>query len=87
MNVCVEPLLQEVTGIIIPHAWTRPGAPAAVAIHGRDESETVVADTPKGKELLAHCRAMARVMGRVQVRDGRRVLAVADYEIVRPWRA
>lgn len=81
-----QPAEQEVTGIILPHAWDRPGMPAAVSIHGRDESVTVVADTPKGKELLAHCRAMARVMGRVQDRGGRRELAVRDYEILRPWK-
>lgn len=82
-----QPGMHEVTGIILPHAWDRPGVPAAVSIHGRDESVTVVADTPKGKELLAHCRAMARVKGSVQDRGGRRELAVCDYEILRPWKA
>ena len=79
--------VQEVTGIILPHAWDRPGQPAAVSIHGRDESVTVVADTPKGKELLAHCRAMARVKGQVSDHGGRKVLAVCDYEILRPWKS
>lgn len=79
--------VQEVTGIILPHAWDRPGQPAAVSIHGRDESVTVVADTPKGKELLAHCRAMARVSGQVEENGGRRVLAVSEYEILRPWKS
>ena len=77
----------EITGIILPHAWDRPGMPAAVSIHGRDESVTVVADTPKGKELLAHCRSMARVTGLVQELGGRQELAVHDYEILRPWKS
>lgn len=81
-----QPAVHEVTGIILPHAWDRPGTPAAVSIHGRDESVTVVADTPKGKELLAHCRAMARVKGQVSSQGGRRVLAVHDYEILQPWK-
>jgi hypothetical protein len=79
--------LHEVTGIILPGDWERRGGTPSLVIHGQDESETLVADTPKGRELLRHCRALVRASGRVREHQGRRELAVDAYVVLSPWRS
>lgn len=72
----------KVKGLVIPVQWDRQGRVVAVAIHGFDETETLVAPTPEAQGLLALPQRRVTAWGVVsQTEGGKRVMRLDKYRV------
>lgn len=74
----------KLSGLVLPGDWDEQGEVTDVVIHLADESEYPVSPRGRGPELTRFCNHRIRVWGTLRLAGGRKVVDVADYEILPP---
>jgi hypothetical protein len=74
-----------VRGILVPVEWDESGRVLATAVSTDQESEFVIETDSKGEELRVHLRAEVEITGRLREREGRRIIRVEKFALLRKF--
>ena len=72
-----------VRGILIPVEWDDNGRVLTTAVFTDQENEFVIDNNNKGDELCVHLRAEVEVTGRPRQSEGRRIIRVQNFTLLR----
>jgi hypothetical protein len=73
-----------VRGILVPVEWDESGRVLTTAVSTDQEDEFVIDDN-KGEELRVHLRAEVEVTGRLRESEGRRIIRVKKFALLRKF--
>ena len=72
-----------VRGILVPVEWDESGKVLTTAVSTNQEDEFVIDNRSKGKELCVHLRAEVEVTGRLRQSEGRQIVSVQEYTLLK----
>lgn len=74
-----------VRGILIPVEWDESGSVLTTAVSTNQEDQFVIEDSKKGEELRAHLRAEVEVTGSVKESEGRTIIRVEEFALLKKF--
>jgi hypothetical protein len=72
-----------VRGILVPVEWDESGSVLTTAVSTDKEDEFVIDNNNKGQELRVHLRARIEVTGSVRESEGRMIISVKNFALLR----
>jgi hypothetical protein len=77
--------LISVRGILVPVEWDESGRVLTTAVSTDQEDEFVIDNDNRGEELCVHLRAEVEVTGRLREREGRRIIRVEEFTLLKSF--
>jgi hypothetical protein len=74
-----------IRGILVPVEWDESGRVLATAVSTDQENEFVIDNNNRGEELRVHLRAEVVVTGRLRESEGRRIIRVERFALLRKF--
>ncbi len=74
-----------IRGILVPVEWDESGSVLTTAVSTDQEDEFVIDNNNKGAQLRVHLRAEVEVTGRVKESEGRTIIRVEEFTLLRKF--
>ena len=74
-----------VRGILVPAEWDKSGRVLTTAVSTDQEDEFVIDSHNKGEKLCVHLRAEVEITGRLRQREGRRIIRVEKFTLLKSF--